>query len=335
MPVWSNIGPATIYNFGKNYQVIDTLVYKGENSFHTYINLEPRFTSSYFLTKKNTLSFSYARTAQHLQLLSNSLSPFTSLEVWMPSGPNIKPQLADQFILGYNQQVKDGNFSFSTELYYKKMKNQIDYKDHPKMLLNPLLEGELRFGESWSYGSEFMLSKNTCLLKGWLGYTISKTWVKTEDLNQGKKYPAFYDRPHDFSIYLDYMINERLNASMHWIYYTGSAFTAPTSFFYYQGYTVPIYSERNNDRLPDYHRLDLAATYKLNRKTRKFTHSLSLGIYNLYGRKNPFAINFNKAEFANGELKIPTNLYAYPDIKSTKIAILGFVPSIRYNFRLN
>lgn len=334
IPAWNNNGPTTIYEFDDEYNVSDTIAYEDESTFHTYVNLEPRLNLSYFHSKNDVFRFSYARTTQYMQLLSNSISPFTSLEVWLPSGPNIKPQKADQFIVGYTKKFGGKAYEVTTEAYYKNMENQIDYESHPKMLLNPLIEGELRFGRAWSYGTELMLKKNSGILTGWLGYTLSKTYKKTKAVNDGRKYPAFYDRPHDISLFIDFMASERANISANWIYTTGSAISTPTGFFYYHDYTVPIYAEKHNDRLPDYHRLDLSLSYRLNRKVRKFNHSFVFSLYNAYGRKNPISVNFNKAEFADGEIKIPGNLYNHPALEPTKIAILGVIPSIKYKFSI-
>ena len=215
------------------------------------------------------------------------------------------------------------------------MQNQIDYEDHARMLLNPLIEGELRFGNAKAYGVEFMLKKNSGIFTGWVGYTLSRAFKKTPDINGGKEYAAFYDRPHDISIYMNYVVSERVNISTCWVYNTGSAITTPTGFYYYQGYSVPIYAEKNNDRLPDYHRLDIALNWRLNKKVRKFQHALTFSLYNAYGRQNPISINFNKAVFPDDKIRIPSNLYDYQDLQATQIAVIGFIPSIRYSFRFN
>ncbi|MBL4655704.1 MAG: TonB-dependent receptor plug domain-containing protein [Bacteroidia bacterium] len=330
---WHNIGPTTVYKFDSNHEVEDTLIIAENDKYETYRNLEPRISFHYKIDSTSTARLSIGRTTQYLQLLSNSVSPFTSLEVWLPAGPNIKPQKADQIAIGYNRVSFKRKLDLTAELYYKIMKNQIDYKDHANMLLNPLIEGELRFGKAWSYGIEFLIKKTKGRLSGWLGYTLSKTMKKIEGVNNGVAYPAYYDRPHDLSVYLTFKAKPRWNLSANWIYSTGSAITTPTSFYYYQGYMVPIYASKNNDRMPDYHRLDVSANFKLNKnKDKKYQHSLTFSIYNVYARKNPVAVNFNKKQNGDGNYTVPSNLYAQPEYIATQIYLLGIIPSINYNF---
>jgi hypothetical protein len=252
--------------------------------------------------------------------------------VWVPSGPNIKPQKADQFSLGYFQGLFKSKLIFSVEPFYKMFYNQIDYKDHANMLFNPLLEGELRFGKAWSYGTEFMFRKMEGKFSGWVGYTYSRTFKQINGINNDEKYPAYYDRPHDVCLNLSYNIR-RWILSAGWIYATGCAVSTPTGFYYYNGYRVPIYGEKNNDRLPDYHRLDLSVTYNINKPVRKYQHSFIFTLYNAYGRANPFSVNFNKLMTDNGKFVVPANLNGDYETVPTIISVSGVIPSISYNFK--
>ncbi|MCK4662547.1 MAG: TonB-dependent receptor [Bacteroidales bacterium] len=330
---WRNIGPTKVYIFDEKHNLKDTITPAEEEVFNTYFNIEPRLSIKYSVNNTSSFKASYGTTYQHLHLISNLISPFTSLEVWLPSGPNIKPQKAHQFVLGYFKKFPKKNFDFTIESFYKKMFNQIDYKDHAKMLLNPLIEGELRFGKAYSYGIELILNKSIGRLNGWISYTYSRIFKKIDGVNNNNKYPAFYDRPHDLSLSLTYKTLRRWLFSANWVYTTGAAITTPTGFYYYQGRSVPIYTVKNNDRLPDYHRLDLSATIDLNKPQKKFKHSLTFSLYNAYARQNPLSINFNKTINSNNEIKIPANFYTNPYLITSKISLIGIMPAIIYKFK--
>jgi hypothetical protein len=213
------------------------------------------------------------------------------------------------------------------------MHNQIDYTDHAQMLLNPLVESELRFGNAESAGLEILLKKDHGKLTGWLGYAISHSTRNIDEINDNRPYPATWDRPHDLSLFAAYDLTDRINISANWIYMTGSAFSSPVSFYYYNGHSVALYTDKNNDRLPDYHRLDLSMIFDLNRSDERFDHNLVLSIWNLYNRKNPIAVNFNKIKTDEGNFVIPSNIYTTPQLVPTQLYLFGFVPSLTYNFK--
>lgn len=275
---------------------------------------------------------SYNHHIQYLNLLSNSVSPFTTLDVWMPAGPNIKPQKSDQYILGFHKKTTE--LDFTAEAYYKKMYNQIDYANHANMFLNPLIESELRFGTATSYGIELFLRKQKGKFTGWLGYSYIRTFCKITDVNRNESYPVSYDKPHYVTLNLSYMPAERLLLSLNWVYSSGTRFSSPTGFYYYRGVNVPIYSEKNNSRLPDYHRMDVSADFRLNkRKDRKFNHHILFSVYNLYGRENPIAVNYNKVETDGGSYVIPVDIISEKRIVPTAIYLFNAVPSLTYRFK--
>jgi hypothetical protein len=201
------------------------------------------------------------------------------------------------------------------------------------MLINQLLEGELRFGDGWSYGIESMLRKSKGKFTGWISYTFSRSMKQITDINNGEAFPAAYDRPHNTCITLSYASGKRWSFSSHWMYLTGSPFTSPTGFYSINGYTVPVYGKKNNDRFPDYHRLDLSAAFSLSKPERRYQHSLMLTIYNAYGRHNPFSVNFNKILDDNGNIVVPVNLEGDVEVISTSISVAGAIPSLNYTFR--
>lgn len=331
-PLWQDLGPTTVFFFDGNHKVIDTLKVKNLATYAWYFSPEPRLSISWSTGKNASFRANYSRNTQFMQVLSTSTSPFTSLEVWAPTGPNIQPRLCDQISLGYSGKPFQPVFQFSAEGYYKWYKNNIDYKDHANMLYNPLVEGELRTGRAWSYGLEFMIRKTEGRLRGWITYTYSRAFIKTPDVNGGEAYPAFYDRPHDLCLNLSYTMGDHLTFSGNWIGLSGAAITTPIGFYYYNGYSVPVYGKKNNDRLPVYSRLDLSMAYSFAKPGNRFQHSLLLTVYNVYGRNNPFSVNFNRVE-NDGEYIVPSDLYAGYKLVPTILSVGGIIPSLNYQFK--
>lgn len=333
IPMWRNIGETRMYLFDENHQLTDSLYPGDKEVYSSFVTADPRLSLKYFLNEFSFIKTGYSKTTQFIQLISNSTSPFTSLEVWIPSGPNIKPQRADQLTLGYFAQLFHSRILFSAEGFYKKLDNQIDYEDHANLLFNPLFEGELRFGTARSYGGELMIRKDKGRFSGWLAYTYSRSLKTINGVNESKEFPAFYDRPHDICLNLAYKAGWRWAFSANFIYMTGAAVTTPIGFYYYNGYSVPIYGDKNNDRLPDYHRLDISATLKLSKPERKYQHNIVFNVYNVYGRKNPISVNFNKITDDNGNFVVPANLDGENERVPTLISVAGIIPSVTYNFK--
>lgn len=333
LSTWTNQGASFEFIFDGDRNPIDTLFFAKGAKYGRYENAEPRISMSYFLNERASFKASYARNVQNIHLVSNSISPFTSFEVWLPSSINIKPQTADQLVFGYYWFFQKLGLSLDVETFYKKMRNQIDYEAHAETLLNPLLERELRFGTAIAYGSEIQVRKEEGRLRGWAGYSYSRAKRKFTEINEGKSYNAFYDRPHQINLMLSYDLNLRWNVGLNWNYSTGAPFSSPISFYSINGAEVPIYGQKNNDRLPDYHRLDLSATLQLNRNVeRKFSHHISFSIYNFYARKNPVFINYNKSDQGSGNFKTPLNLLN-KDALTSQFFLFQFTPSISYNFK--
>jgi hypothetical protein len=333
LPVWQDLGPTTVYHFDGYHNLIDSSRVSNLSTYSSFISPEPRINFRYMLNDRSSLKASYNRTTQFLQVLSSSVSPFTSLEVWAPCGPNIKPQKSDQVSLGYYSQVFRTKLNFSAEIFYNIFHDHIDYKDHANLLFNHLLEGEIRDGKARSYGIELILRKTENNFTGWIGYTYSRTFVQTPEVNNGKEYPAFYDRPHNVCIYLSYTAGKHWAFSANWLYMTGGAITTPVGFFYNNGYSIPIYGDRNNDRLPDYHRLDLSVKWTLSKPEQRYQHALILTLYNAYGRLNPFSVNFNKIQDGNGNIVVPSNLDGEYKLIPTTISVAGMIPSLNYQFK--
>ncbi len=327
---WNNMGTSTVFYYDENYNVSDTTKYL-KGIFNSYYNIEPQVSISYAFSKTALLKLSYDRHIQNLQLLSNSISPFTTLDVWMPSGVNIKPEKSHQFVAGFNKNFPE--LTFSSEVYYKNIKNLVYYAEHANMLLNPYIEGELRFGKGYSYGFEFMMQKQKGSFNFYAAYSYSRTFARVKDINYNKKFPVRHDKPHNVNLNISYHKGKRWEYSASWIFTSGMRFSSPTGFYNYSGYNVPIYSVKNNDKLPDYHRLDISAKLNLNVKEgARYKHYFTFSIFNLYGRNNLIAVNFNKIETKTGEFKVPGNLISEKEFVPTSLSLLGFMPSISYSF---
>jgi outer membrane cobalamin receptor len=319
--LFQNIGSATIYNYNANFESIDSTVYKKGDIFNHYFRIEPRFGAAYMFNDKFSIKANYSRTYQFIQLAQNSTSG-TPLDVWFPTSPNIEPQSADQFSLGFFRNFLGNTFEASIEGYYKLMNNTIDFKDHAQLLLNEKLEGEVRIGEAKAYGVEFLLKKPDGKLNGWISYTISRSERTIPGINDGRTYLAPFDKTHNASVVLNYRISNRTTLSANWVYYTGNPVTFPTGRANIGGVIAPIYSDRNSYRMPDYHRLDVSLTLKSKEKpNRKWSHEWVFSVYNLYNRHNAWSIQFSKDEDK------PNTTYA------EKVYLFGFLPAVTFNFK--
>lgn len=316
---FSLLGPGDFYTYNTNGETTDTATYKSNEFVKTYFNIEPRFAANYILNEKSSLKFAYGRNTQNLHLLSNSTSG-NPTDLWIPSSNNVKPEIADQLSLGYFRNFKDNTYEFSTEVYYKYLQNQIDYKDGAELRFNEFAESQLLFGTGRAYGIEFFLKKKYGKLNGWIGYTLARTEKKIEGINNGEYYPAKQDRTHDISIVGIYELSKKWTLSATWVYYTGNAVTFPSGKYEINGQVVNYFTERNGYRMPNYHRLDIGATWQ-RKKTEKFESSWNFSLYNAYGRENAYTITFQQ------DLNDPTKTQA------VQTTLFRWVPSITYNFK--
>ena len=280
---------------------------------------DPRLGITYIFNDYHSVKTSYSRTNQFIQLASNSTSG-SPLDLWFPASNKVKPQKCDQYAIGYFRNFASNEYELSAEVYYKDMKDVVDFKDHAQLILNENLEDELRFGRGYSYGLELMFRKTSGALNGWISYTLSKNMRKIEDINKGDWYRSPYDKPHNISTMLSYEMSPKWLFSACWVYGSGTPVTFPTGRFQVEGNYVPIYSGRNEYRYPAYHRLDLSATWKLTSPDKRFKHELNFSLYNAYGRKNVWTIIFRP------EQDNPDSFYA------EKISLFSFVPSVTWNF---
>lgn len=316
---FQNISNGEEVKFLEGYEMSHTKEYKKGKFYNTQHQFEPRVGLVYLLSDQHSVKGSYSRTAQYIQLASNS-SAGSPLDVWFQASQNVKPQLSDQFAVGYFRNLMQNEYEFSAEVYYKKMKDVVDFKDHAELIANKDLEQELRFGKGYSYGLELMLRKNTGPFTGWVSYALSKSRRRIDDINEDEWYRSPYDKPHNLSIVGSYQLNEKWSVSGNWVYASGSPVTYPTGRYLVENNYVPIYSGRNEFRYPAYHRLDLSATCQLSKPGKRFKHELSFSLYNAYGRKNPWTIIFRQED-------------EQPDVSyAERVYLFTFIPSVTWNF---
>jgi hypothetical protein len=321
LSIFNNVGPDSVYSYSPEGVPIDTNFYNRGTFYNTYLGLEPRFGIVFKLNEVSSIKASYSRNYQYIQQASNSTagSPFN---VWFPASENVKPQVGDQFAAGYFRNFMDGMLETSVEGYYKFINDAVDFRDHADLLLNKHLEGEILTGRGWGYGLEFMVRKTRGKVTGWVSYTWSRSFKQIEEINNGDPYPAHYDRPHDFSLVINYKVTPTISIGGTWVYLTGQPVTFPVGRYEYMNNIVPVYSERNSYRFPNYHRLDLSFTWTEKEKPKKRWRSeVNVSLYNAYNRKNPWVINFlNDVEQQN---------VTYAEM----VYLFGIIPSVTYNFK--
>lgn len=311
-------GPGDFYTFD-NGELSSTSSYQSGQVVKSYFNLEPRVNMAWIIDDRNSVKAGYSRNTQNLHLISNSTSSLPT-DIWIPSGLNVKPEIGDQVSLGYFMNFADDRYQLSAETYYRWMQNQIDLKNGANIYANEYIEGELLYGVGRAYGLELLLKKKYGKLTGWVGYTYSRTERKIDGINDGNWYPAKQDITHDVSVVAIYDLSKKWSLSASWVFNTGNAVTFPSGKYIIDGSVQYYYTERNGYRMPDYHRLDLGATWNL--KKRKMTESsLNFSVYNAYGHKNAYSIDFEQDENNPNQ------------INAVMTYLFTFVPSVTYNFK--
>jgi hypothetical protein len=312
------LGGDTYNIYDKGVKTDSVVLAKGKAG-KTYYNLEPRLTANFRINDISSLKAGYARNTQHLHLLSNSTST-TPTDQWIGNSYNIKPEIADQYSLGYSRNFHNNTYELGAEIYYKTMQNQVDYKDGADINTAPDVESELLYGKGRAYGLELIMRKNTGKLTGWVGYTLSKTERKIDGINNNDWYNARQDRTHDLSVVGIYQLTPKWSLSGVFVYNTGNAVTFPTGKYNLGGQTVYQYAQRNANRMPANHRLDFSATYEKQKRGR-FQSSWNFSLYNVYGRENAYIISFqDDSDDATKTQALQTSLFRW-------------VPSITYNFK--
>ena len=322
LSLFQNVGKGQSFKYDDRFNITDTLQHSRGEIFNQYFGFEPRAGISWLATPNITLKLSYSQTRQYIHLASNSTSS-TPLDVWFTSSPHIQPQVANQVSVGASYWTPNNKWQHSLEIYYKKSRNAIDFKDHPTLLLNEALEAEIRSGKARAKGVEWMSQYTGARLTGWIAYTLSRSERQSKWINNGNSYLSPYDHLHDLTLVGSYRINDRMTIAGNWVYFTGTPVTLPVGRFDFQGGVVPLYSDRNAERMPDYHRMDLSLTLREKHKPHKrWRGEWNFSVYNLYGRKNAWAINFVGDDDLNPYFK-----------EAEKTYLFSVVPSITYNIK--
>ncbi len=320
LTAFSVLGPGIFRDYNTaTGATTDSTNYNSGQFVKTYFNLEPRLTATYLLNEKSSIKASYARNTQNMHLLSNSTST-NPTDLWIPSSNYVKPEISDQVSLGYFRNFKDNMYESSVEVYYKVEQNAIDYRDNAQLEFNENIESQLLFGQGRAYGAEFFLKKKYGKFNGWIGYTLSRSEVQINGINNNSWYPATQDRPNDISVVLIYQLSKKVTISGTFIYYTGNPVTFPSGKYEIGSQVYFYYTSRNGYRMPDYNRADIGLTWET-KKTAKFESSWNFSIYNLYDRWNAYIITFQ------------TNPNNAQETQAVQTSLFGIIPSVSYNFK--
>ncbi|MBC7919686.1 MAG: TonB-dependent receptor [Ferruginibacter sp.] len=303
----------------------DTAAYRSGDVIQTYGGPEYRLSARYAFSENTSVKASYNTLRQYLHLLSNTTA-ISPTDVWKLSDPNIRPQWGEQVSLGVYRNLKSNTIETSVEVYYKTLRNYLDYKSGATLILNPHVETDVISTGGKAYGVEVMVKKLTGKLNGWVSYTYARSLLRMNDplagelVNGGRFYPSNFDKPHDFTFIGNYRFSRRFSLSLNLTYSTGRPITLPLAKYDLAGSKRVFYSERNQYRIPDYYRADVSMNIEGNHKVKKLSHSSwTLAIYNLMGRKNAYSVYFNSQQ---------------GNVKGYKLSIFGQpIPTVTYNFR--
>jgi hypothetical protein len=293
---FNSLGPQNVDVYASDLPKTDanrtsTVAYKNNSVIKSYHGPELRFTARYNFTPDFSVKASYNTLRQYIHVLSNTAA-ISPTDIWKLSDYNIEPQLGDQTSLGLYKNFKSDSVELSVEVYTKRIKNYLDYKNGAVLVLNDHIETDVFKTKGKAYGLELMLKKRVGKLNGWVSYTYSRILLKMDDpvagetVNNGEYYPANYDKPHDFTFIGNYRINHRFSISFNTTYSTGRPITVPIGRFYYAGSERTLYAERNSYRIPDYFRADFSMNIEGNHKVHQRTHnSWTIGLYNMTWKK--------------------------------------------------
>lgn len=320
---FTQVGPYTRYIRDENLNPLDSTKYKGLEPVKTYGGFEPRVTVRYAINDETSVKAAITRNLQYIHLVTNAGTTLPT-DLWVPSTYLVRPQISWLYALGFFKNLADNTYETSLEVYYKDMQNQVEYAEgYTPSLRDP--EEEFVFGKGWSYGAELLVNKLKGRFTGWVGYTLSWTWRRFPDLNEGLKYPTRYDRRHDLSVVTNYELNRKWKFGAVLVYGTGNAITLPERFYFINGVLTQEYSRLNQYRMNAYHRLDLSATYTPQpKKKRRVNSSWVFSVYNTYSRLNPYFIYFDQnGSLANGDLKV----------EAKQVSLFPIIPAVTWNFK--
>ncbi len=327
---FSQLGPKNLFSYDVNKpriasSIVDT-TYFSSGIISTYNGFEPRIAARISLGKNNAIKVGYSRMYQYLHSITNTTSP-TPIDIWHVSNSFISPQKSDNYSIGFFRDFKKNIWSISAEFFYRATDNQLDYKNFAELYNNPHIETELINTSGKSYGFEFLIKKNTGLWSGWLAYTFSRSFSKSNGLFDDEKinfndwYPSNHDRPHSVSLIINKKIWPNSSFNFTTTYTSGRPISIIDSYYSANGTIVPNYSNRNQYRIPDYVRVDVSFT--IGNIIKKIDDSLVIGVYNLFGFRNAYSVFYEK--FQNQS-----------DLAAYQLSLIGTpLPSLSYSITLN
>lgn len=314
-----------------NENIVDTARYDKWEGYYYYTGLEPRIAASLRLLPNIYIKSSYNRNIQYLHLISNTAAP-SPTDIWKLTDDRILPVITDQVSTGVFSRLGK-SWEVSLEAYYKRIANLIDYKDGADLLFNANIETELLAGNGRAYGAEVFIKKNAGRLTGWLSYTLARAeravdgQFEEQKINDGEFYPEDFDKTHDLSLLTIFKVNQRLSLSGSFNFSTGRPFTFPSGKYFFNNTLVPHFEGRNQNRLPNYHRLDVSAKLlgrqtRKNGKERKLNDYWTFSLYNVYARNNVYSYFFRQSN----------DVPAVTEIEEFSI-FSTIIPAITYNFK--
>jgi hypothetical protein len=352
---FTQVGPFNRYVKNSFGQITDTIYFSTNKKVAFYQGIEPRLSTRLTITENSSIKAGFTHNYQYIHLASISAVSLPT-DVWFPSTSVVKPQTATQYALGYFQNFKKDMYETSVEVYYKDMRNLVEYKEgaQPDASVKDNVDEPFTFGKGWAYGAEFFIKKRYGKFNGWIGYTLAWTTRQFADLNDGRPFPAKYDRRHDLSVVATYDFNPQWTVSAIFVFATGNAATVPVARYFFEGYLVNDYGDRNSFRLAPYHRADLSVTFtpdrtkkiekKKKRMEKRYTKkgkdistivlphkrfknyetNWNFSVFNLYNRMNPYYIYFD----SSGDINSGTL-----DVKAYQVSLFPILPSVTWNFK--
>lgn len=316
---FSALGGPYYYDIDEKGNITWMYQRKKNRPVKTHLTLEPRLSMVWKLSQQLSLKAGYSRTSQNIHALRNQ-STSTPFDRYAISSNLTKPEVADQVSLGVFYMTPNQDYDFSLEGYYRHVNNVLDYRDGISFASAIEIERLVKAGEGRGYGAELCARKNNGPLTGWLSYTLSWSKTRIDGINGGRWYDANNDRRHDINLVATYKLSPAWTFNAIWVYNSGQAFTAPSAKYEIVDNYIYYYAERNGYRAPDYHRLDVSATWSKKISKGRMTREWVFGIYNLYNRYNPYLIRFEDSQSGKRT-------------KATQYSLFGIVPSVSFNLK--
>lgn len=324
-----SLGPQSVFSYNPGFSknranISDTINFMPGEISSKYAGPELRASLNFRITDKNSVKINYNRTRQYLHLLSNSIS-ISPTDTWKLCDYYIKPSVGDQYAIGFYQMLFNKSFETSAEVYYKEIKNMVDFKGGSTLAMVEDIEQYLINVKGRAYGLELAVKKTEGKTRFSVSYSYARTFVRStsnfreENINSGNWYPANYDKPNNLIITYQYLYSRRFSFSADYTYSTGRPITLPIATYRVNDILMVQYSDRNKYRIPDYSRFDVSFKVSGNLRSHKIIHpNLTFSVYNLFGRENAYSVYFQKDR---------------ETIRGYKLSVFGRpIPSVTFSF---